>query len=418
MNSIYRTLIPIFFLFSSWHHSPATELEILGDDKTALLARIELIEQAEKTLCIAWFELSDDEVGQRLTKTIAQASSRGVDVRLIIDAMHDHASTAQRQHLLDSGVQIRWFHPLGTGAGNLMKRMHDKYLSADNQKLILGSRNIANVYFGLSTDQKNFNDIDIKVTGDFVRHTSQYFNQLWGSKEVAEQRRYKKVARLQKDSDRPFSTVLLHEHEEHTPSSPVTHSIENDRLVFLHDANGQKSQADGIHQQLYDVIRAAQTSIILVSPYFYPTTELITVLTQAKKRGVNIRVLTNSIQSSNRPINQVALGSLMRGRLKHVPIQQYEGAGTLHTKGIVIDGKVACVTSYNFNHRSQYFDTELALIVQDEAFAQSLMALFEEYFETSRPLAPLTSLKVSETAISMKRLRQFRWLVRVIPRHL
>lgn len=405
-----------------WCDLEAAEVRILVDDHSALQARLELIQNASETLNIAWFELSDDQIGQLLTKTLAEASRRGVSVRLVIDAMHDHTSINQRDQLREHGVQIRWFHPIGTGAANLMCRMHDKYLSADGEVLIVGSRNIANSYFGLSDEKPNFNDIDVKLSGDFVAGTTGYFEALWVSSELGTHRRYKKTARLQKDSTRPLQWENTISPKQVPESGPITeqrkYQISDQKLTFLHDENGRKSQANGIHRHLHAMIASARDSIVIVSPYFYPTTELITILTRAKNRGVQINILTNSIKSSNRPINQVALDSLMRRRLKQIPIKQYQGKRTLHAKGVIVDGKLACITSYNFNHRSQYFDTELALLVEDQTFARALQAEFEKYFQGSAPYTPINRLNDNPPTLTEKRLRQFRWLARLIPRHL
>ena len=44
----------------------------------------------------------------------------------------------------------------------------------------------------------------------------------------------------------------------------------------------------------------------------------------------------------------------------------------LHAKSLVIDGRIACIGSYNFDPRSANLNTETALLVWDKAFAGRL----------------------------------------------
>ncbi|MDA8698281.1 hypothetical protein N9M41_07360, partial [Rhodopirellula sp.] len=83
------------------------------------------------------------------------------------------------------------------------------------------------------------------------------------------------------------------------------------------------------------------------------------------------------------------------------------------TKGLMVDGDVACITSYNFNHRSQYFDTELALTIEHPGFSHTFAGHLTDLMAASRPREPLSS----QTTLSNKRVRQFKLIVKIIPKH-
>jgi len=404
-------LVPLWSIAFACTGSYAADVKLLVSDDEAMTARVELIGKATQSLDIAWFELSDDDTGQYLSTRIAEAAQRGVVVRLILDAMFDHTSYEQRKYLQEHGVKIRWFHPMGTGAANLMRRMHDKYLSADNNRLILGSRNIADVYFGKSTTEPNFYDLDLEIRGSWVQSTERYFDELWGSAQLGSQRTYKKNAKLQTTSTRKFHPAESQLNLKNAESNFL--EIDDDRLTYFHDHCGTKNQKTGIHQTLHRIIDSATESILLVTPYFYPSQELVSILYDAHRRGVDIQILTNSIASSNRPINQVALDSIMCQKLGQLSIREYTGDRTLHTKGLVVDGDVACITSYNFNHRSQYFDTELALTIENQTFSHTFAGHLTDLMAESRPREPLSS----QTTLSDKRVRQFKLIVKIIPKH-
>ena len=407
-------LLLAFFFISP---TCANDVRLLCDDHLALDARVKLIKTCEKNLDIAWFEFDDDAIGQHLCLAVADAAKRGVSVRLVLDGMFDRSSTHQRELLKTSGVKIKWFHPTGTGATNLMQRMHDKYLAADQKQLIVGSRNISNVYFGRSEVEPNFVDYDILVSGEFVEFTKEYFDSLWDSEEVDSHRTHKPSAKLLHHSSRKIDAPL--DIGVPTAATPQRFDIATDKMSFLYDASATKDPANGIHNDLYKLIQQASEQIDIVAPYFFPSRDCVSVLKKAEQRGVRIRILTNSLESTNRPINHVALMTQMRHRLGTLPIYQYAGDRTLHAKGLVVDQKIACVTSYNFNRRSEFFDTELALTINDEAFAAALSEQFATYFARSSrlPVTPRRNLGTG-TEYQPEEIRQLRWLARLIPNHL
>ncbi|MEC8475355.1 MAG: phospholipase D-like domain-containing protein, partial [Planctomycetota bacterium] len=299
-SSLYVSILILTLNFGTPRVEGA-DLRILADDEIALATRIQVIRGAKAELNVAWFELKDDRVGQSLSQELCNAALRGVEVRLILDAMHDKMSTAQRHSLKQHGVNIKWYHPIGTGAANLMRRMHDKYLAADQHHLILGSRNIGDVYFGQSIKKKNFVDLDLHISGPFVAQTTEYFEALWNSSQLDCQRTYKRRAKLLPNSTTPFAPVSDIVPRD-TPA-PRPQMVDDSQLFFAHDDRGVKDPRTGIHRDIHDFLSEAEQSILIVSPYFHPTPELVGILYSSRRRGVSVKVLTNSLESTNRPIN-------------------------------------------------------------------------------------------------------------------
>ena len=56
---------------------------------------------------------------------------------------------------------------------------------------------------------------------------------------------------------------------------------------------------DQLARHLRQIIDNAEREVILVSAYLIPTPELETVVERIEARGVNVRVLTNSLSSNN-----------------------------------------------------------------------------------------------------------------------
>jgi phosphatidylserine/phosphatidylglycerophosphate/cardiolipin synthase-like enzyme len=65
---------------------------------------------------------------------------------------------------------------------------------------------------------------------------------------------------------------------------------------------------------------------------------------------------------------------------------EYGGPKCLHAKSFVVDGRIGCITSFNFDARSAFLNTELATIVYDEYFAMRLLESMARNFNEAYPM--------------------------------
>jgi phosphatidylserine/phosphatidylglycerophosphate/cardiolipin synthase-like enzyme len=79
---------------------------------------LELIETAERTVCLEGYIFRRDEVGQQFADALIAAAQRGLNVRLLVDWIgrmgtpHSFFQTMAR-----SGVEVRIFNPPDSTAG-------------------------------------------------------------------------------------------------------------------------------------------------------------------------------------------------------------------------------------------------------------------------------------------------------------
>ena len=111
-------------------------------------------------------------------------------------------------------------------------------------------------------------------------------------------------------------------------------------------------------------------------------------------RGVRVRVLTNSLASTNHAMVNSGY-SLWRRTLLESGIELYEyrahpegtddilakgirgGSVTLHTKAFVIDRELVYVGSLNMDPRSLHINTEMGVLVEDRRLAQTIAGELE-----------------------------------------
>jgi putative cardiolipin synthase len=133
----------------------------------------------------------------------------------------------------------------------------------------------------------------------------------------------------------------------------------------------------------------------IVSPYFVPGDRGTELLASVAKRGVTVRILTNSLAASDE--KTVHSGYAKRRReLLQAGVRLYEikpaaskqadqtasrfGSGSssgLHAKTLAVDSQRIFVGSFNFDQRSTHLNTEMGVVLSDPVLAQSLTRFFD-----------------------------------------
>ena len=172
----------------------------------------------------------------------------------------------------------------------------------------------------------------------------------------------------------------------------------------LHDAGDGDTVVDG----LLHLMGQARRELLIVSPYFVPGPDMKQAFAQARERGVRVRVLTNSLASNDAPIAHAGYAR-HRPDLLAMGVEIYEmrseltGLGTalglpggssgssnnpptgsvggsramLHSKVLVMDGRLVAIGSMNLDMRSQKQNTEIALLIRSTDLARRITTRLE-----------------------------------------
>ncbi len=375
----------------------ASTVRLLHGEVEAFAMRLELIETAQSTIDLSSYEISDDNTSGRFLVAMLNAVERGVAVRVLVDGhIGDNLMPKPLMHyLIEHGVAIRE-RPLNVRYQFELgrSRLHDKLLIIDRTHLITGGRNLEQQHFGIG-DRKRI-DRDVYVNGQSACHAADYFAQRWNESKSG-----------QPDLNRAEApkTLALQVHPEWNtmpreqalelvakwlgslskgpmPAQDLCNSaihydvleIEESNLRFLHDIVGESKRANGaIAPEVLRLLQQACHSIEIETPYFAISKELKSILLDAARRGVHIRILTNSLESTDHPTVHAGFANERRWMLRAgIRIYELQGRNMLHAKSMVIDGRIAMVGSYNFDQLSESRNFEVALIVTDCKFANQV----------------------------------------------
>jgi cardiolipin synthase C len=424
------------FSVAANEHGGASGFRIITVGVDGFLARVQMIDAAERTLDLQYFIFRGDETGRLLTDSLLRAADRGVRVRVLVDDGDTRAGDEQLGALAAyPGVQIRIFNPFAyRGHQQLLRaveflfdssrldyRMHNKLLIADNSVALIGGRNIGNQYFQMDPDSQ-FADDDVFSAGPIAKQLSATFDEYWNSRFAipAEALISKKLnaAALKEDheraSERPKESLLPLktdgvDYVKRIATGEPYAGIISGRLPLVWawaevvcDSPDKKNVENGalagrlMTQTVIHTTDTVQTELLIVSPYFVPTDDETRVLKDLRRRDVRVRIITNSLESATDVAAQAGYAR-SRVSLLEEGVELYEirsrlgnsrGSGqtavvsrygnySLHAKLFVFDRKRLFIGSMNFDQRSRHLNTEIGLIIDSPELAQQMVARFE-----------------------------------------
>lgn len=365
----------------------ADKVRIIEDPREASQIRVDLIQQAKRSIDAQYDIVGDDYFTLAGLALLRDAARRGCHVRLIIDGLSNKIPRPVHAHLRREKVFIKIYHPFTLAKlGWIVRRMHDKGLDIDRKRMIRGGRNIEGDYFGYA--ERNFIDRDVYVDGKAVADSSAYFDLLWNSNEVVAPKVNDPTGALAEEGGRMLDAARKRLRASkivrlNTGNDWTARSREVGRVDFMHDPVGKKGVAPGIAQELRQALRQTRRSVVIETPYLVPTKELFTDIDYLKKRGVKkLEMITNSISSNDSLLVQLGYETSKKKLLRlGVDLWEYKGPDTLHSKSAVLDDRLALIGSFNIDPRSQHLNTETAVAINDKVTAERLT----KYIEAHKP---------------------------------
>ena len=153
-------------------------------------------------------------------------------------------------------------------------------------------------------------------------------------------------------------------------------------VEFLHDPVGRKGRGPGVGKALLALMDAAESSLVIESPYLVPSRAFKKGLARALDRGVRVRILTNSLATTDNLLPQAGYAGQKKKLVRTgVELWEYTGFECLHSKAAVIDGRIVIVGSFNLDPRSEHLNTELAIVLRHPEQAAALLRVMDAHLE-------------------------------------
>jgi len=397
---------------------------IFGTD--AFGARLALADIAEHSIDAQYFLMKKDSAGLIFANRLLRAADRGVRVRLLLDDVFTSVDDSDLG-LLDQhpNIEVRVFNPIGRGGFYYLnyladfkranRRMHNKSFTVDGHVSIVGGRNIADEYFELKKDSE-FRDFDMFALGPITRDVAAKFDLFWNHELSVPV-----LALVDEESLEDLNEVRASFYEaerasaaaiyENAIGSPLVQDLTEERVqMFIADAEVITDDPEkllnsiSVEQQilitaLAELVAAAQTEVVVVTPYFIPGKSGVDFWRNLVDRGVRVVILTNSLASNNHiPVH--AAYARYRHDVIQAGVELYElkvdatdqprnpneeqlDSVTLHTKAVAIDRNILSVGSLNLDPRSIDINTESAIVIRSGSLTERLVVPALERLSTT-----------------------------------
>jgi putative cardiolipin synthase len=325
-------------------------------------------------------------------------------------------------------VEVRIFNPfsrktgritqLVTRMGSVTRRMHNKSFTVDNQVTILGGRNMGNEYFDADPDLA-FSDLDVLAIGPVAQEVSVAFDLYWNSElaypvsvlvgkpptpEEINQKRQMLDEFVAQQVDSNYLQALRDSNLANAIRQNNVHFNWGEAVVvydqpekILHDFD--KSEYH-LAPKLAPYFESVQEELIIFSPYFVPGKKGTAFLAQLSGRGVRVRILTNSLASTDVGIVHAGY-SKYRKDLLHAGVELYEmnkkisrkerkdkkkdkhgsSKASLHAKSFVFDRKKVFIGSLNLDPRALVHNTEIGVVLESTEIASKMSDWFDQNIE-------------------------------------
>jgi putative cardiolipin synthase len=450
-------------LFPS-HGPERCEVAVLAGGEDSFAVRLAALKRAEKSIRIQALVFKGDETGLRIAEVLKEKKAAGLDVRVIVDALSNPWLQTQWMYfdLKQHGIEVEGYEAMALQWLNELPvpqltphadpqqpnmRFHEKVWIVDGETdhgiAVTGGLNVGNAYFRANPEDPDdtWRDQDVIVRGMVVRdlvtafdRNFEYFLSVKKSRGIFNTNLYWGATRKLLDG-----TGRLPIHYETSPAITTNVAALEARQPALEFRpatcrflqNRPRLKETYIQQAYIKLIERARREVLIANAYFVPTPSMVTALTDAAKRCVAVRVISNSPETNDLPeisivgrghyrdllaVNESpdvqACGTEDAGlRIWEWVGQSAEEAtrrqGTMHSKYAVVDAERSLVGSYNLDPRSERLNSETAIVfLEPVSSAQLRRAFLDNDLRYSREVTPEMAATFESPESAIERFRK------------
>lgn len=376
-----------------------------GEPPADLCERVEILQDAERTFAsiedaiaaakhhvhVAYYIVDPGRSGTRLRDALVERAKAGVDVRFLVDDVgSSRLGRRWLRPLREAGVRFAKFNEVTFSRirSRFDFRNHRKIVVVDGTVGFTGGINYAEEYLAEverpagPVERRHrrrrarhghlgpWRDTHLRIEGDAVRWLQLTFLEDWH-----------------------YATGTIPREPEYFPP-PTGRGSHHVQIV----ASGPDRDFEPIQKIYFAAMALAAQRVYVTTPYFVPDDAILTALTTAALRGVDVRVLVP--RRSDSLVVTAAARSYYDGLLA-AGVRVYEYQPTMiHAKTLVVDDFFSAVGTANMDNRSFRLNFEVTAVLYGTTHAQALASQFKEDLRDAR-----------EVKVQSRRNLPIRWRV-------
>lgn len=324
-------------------------LRLLEESDGAIDRLVEAIDAARDHVHVLFYIWLPDASGTKIAEALIRAEARGVQCRVIVDALGSRALVRSDLwgRMDRAGAECVTAFPLGLPFVSMLfqrldLRNHRKIVVIDNAMAFTGSRNCADMAFAVKARYGPWVDILLAVEGPVVRQLQAVFLGDWMSY-----------------TGRDLGHMLQ-------PVAPVAAPGKIAQVV----ATGPDLRAGSVSDCLTGMLHAARDNVVITTPYYVPDAALDAAIQAAARRGVRVTMILPA-RNDSLIVGATSQGFYYGLLAAGVRLMLFE-EGLLHSKIMTVDGRMAMIGSANLDRRSFELNYEVNMGVFDPDFVAAL----------------------------------------------
>jgi cardiolipin synthase len=337
----------------------AEEVRILHDAASTYDAIEAAVLAAKHHVHVAYYILEPGTAGDRLRDALASRARAGVTVRVLVDHVgSSKISRAWLRPLLTAGAKFAWFNAVTFARlrSRIDFRNHRKIVVVDGCVGFTGGINVTDDYLPAPAGKTPWRDTHVQLAGDVVRWLQLTFLEDWN-----------------------YATSYTPRGPEYFPA-PTGRGVHRVQIV----ASGPDRELEPIQKVYFASIALARERVWVTTPYFIPDDAVLTALTTAALRGVDVRVLVP--RRSDSLVVTAAARSYYDALLAcGVRVYEYEPT-MIHAKTLVVDDLVTAVGTANMDNRSFRLNFEVTALLYGPEHARELATQFKADLRLAREI--------------------------------
>ena len=332
------------------------DCDLLIDGEATFKSIFSGIDAAEDYVLVQFYIVHDDGLGKALQSRLIARAQQGVSVYFLYDELGSLGlPDSYVDKLKQAGVRIS---PFNTRKGRrnrfqLNFRNHRKVVVVDGKAAWIGGHNVGDEYLGKDPKIGRWRDTHVKITGPAALAAQLSFleDYHWATNELPE------LTWIPTASARDNIPVLI------VPTGPAD-EFETAMLMFVH------------------IINSARHRIWISSPYFVPDESVMSALTLARLRGLDVRIIIPEMPD-NKLMYFAAYDYFDELSGCGIDFYRYQD-GFTHEKVMLVDDGLSVIGTANFDNRSFRLNFEITSLIGDRAFTSQVEQMFNDGFASSR----------------------------------
>lgn len=307
------------------------------------------LEEAKNFINIQYFIINNGIIWNKIQDILIKKANQGVKINILADYFGCiQTSPSAFDKIKNSKINFHMVNPTNYyfNGGHLNHRAHNKFIIIDNKKSYFGGMNLGDDYSNMYSKYGVWFDLQISFIGELTNEFNNHFIAQW----------------------KHWTGEDLEKYE--------PYSFERNTLIQF-SPDGPNFNESTFLNYFIKLIDNAKKEIKIVTPYIVMPKIIYKAFLRAKKRGVNIELIT-----AGRADKKTAyeIGKIYIRDLINIGIKVYRVENIfIHSKFYLFDEDITLTGTTNIDYRAIYLHFESNLLIKDEKLNKELFNLFELY---------------------------------------